>query len=307
LIDAQTRVHAWADRFEGSAEDIFRLQDDVTEKVIIAITPRVERAEIERAWRRSSGNPDANDYYWKALAYLAPATDKNIDRALDLLGKATALDPGFASAYALAMICHANRLSFGSIKDLAREQSEVARLWRIVALVGNDDGRALAGAGWAVAYMLRDLPSAKELIDRAVELNPNLVNAQASGGWISLWLGHPELAVEQLSRAQRLDPVSTSFPIPMAHAFYFLERYEEALDQAQHFLRRHPDHHPALRIGAASAAFAGRTDEARQLACRLLEVDPAFSVSRIGKYLGPYRRQEFVEKYAEGLRRAGLP
>lgn len=307
LIDAQTGAHVWAERFDGSAEDIFKLQDDVTEKVIIATAPRVERAEIARAWRRSSGNPDAYDYYWKALAYLAPATDKNLDQALDLLGKATALDPGFASAYALAMACHANRRSFGSIKDLARAQSEVARLWRIVALVGNDDGRALAGAGWAVAYMLRDLPSAKELIDRAVELNPNLVNAQAYGGWISLWLGHPELALEQLSRAQRLDPVSTSFPIPMAHAYYFLERYEEALDQAQHFLKQHPDQHPALRIGAAAAAFAGRTDEARQLACRLLEVDPAFSVSRIGRYLGPYRRPEFVEKYAEGLRKAGLP
>ncbi|WP_312016938.1 adenylate/guanylate cyclase domain-containing protein [Bradyrhizobium jicamae] len=307
LIDALTGAHVWADRFEGSAEDIFRLQDDVAEKVIIATAPRVERAEIARAWRRSSSNPDAYDYFWKALAYLAPATDKNTDQALELLSKATTLDPGFASAYAQAMVCHANRLSFGSIKDLAREQSEVARLWRIVALVGNDDGRALAGAGWAVAYMLRDLPSGKELIDRAVELNPNLVNAQASGGWISLWLGHPEIAVEQLSRAQRLDPVSTSFPIPMAHAYYFLERYEEALDQAQHFLQRHPDMHPALRIGAASAAFAGRDDVAHQLACRLLEVDPAFSVSRIGKYLGPYRRQEFVEKYAEGLRRAGLP
>jgi adenylate cyclase len=190
LIDSQTGAHVWADRFEGSAEDIFKLQDDVTEKVIIATAPRVERAEIARALRRSSGSADAYDYYLKALAYLAPATAQNTDQALDLLSKATALDPEFASAHALAMHCHANRLSFGAVKDLAREQSEVARLWRIVARVGSDDGRALAGAAWAVAYMLRDLPSAKKLIDRAVELNPNLANAQAYSGWISLWLGH---------------------------------------------------------------------------------------------------------------------
>ena len=157
-----------------------------------------------------------------------------------------------------------------------------------------------------MAYVLRDLPSAKELIDRAQELNPNLVTAQANGGWISLWLGHPELAIEQLSRAQRLDPTSDSFQIPMAHACYFLERYEEALDQAQRYLRRHT-HHAALRIGAASAALAGRGDVAHQLANHLLEIDPAFSVSRLSEYLGPYRRPEFVEKYAEGLRRAGLP
>jgi hypothetical protein len=157
-----------------------------------------------------------------------------------------------------------------------------------------------------VAVEFADLGD-KELIDRAVELNPNLVQAQANGGWISLWQGHPELAIEQLRRAQRLDPASDSFLLPMAHASFFLERYEEALDQAQHLLRRHPDAHAALRVGAASAAFAGRADVAHQLASHLLEVDPTFSVSRLNEYLGPYQRPEFAEKYAEGLRRAGLP
>jgi len=71
-------------------------------------------------------------------------------------------------------------------------------------------------------------------------------------------------------------------------------------------LRRNPDAHPALRIGIASAAFAGRT-EANQLAAHLLEVDPAFSVSRLREYVGPYQRIEFLEKYAEGLRRGGIP
>jgi adenylate cyclase len=93
----------------------------------------------------------------------------------------------------------------------------------------------------------------------------------------------------------------------LAHTCFFLERYEESLDQAQHLLRRDPDAYSALRIGAASAAFAGRGDVAHQLASHLLEVDPAFSISRLSEYLGPYRRPEFVEKYAEGLRRAGLP
>jgi tetratricopeptide (TPR) repeat protein len=139
-----------------------------------------------------------------------------------------------------------------------------------------------------------------------VELNPNLANAWINGGWINIWLGHPELAIEQLSRAHRLDPVSFTFAA-MAHACYFLDRYEEALDQAQHMLRRNPDNHTGLRIGAASAAFAGRVDEAHQLVARLQAVDPAFCISRLREYLGPYQRPEFVEKYAEGLRLAGLP
>jgi TolB-like protein/class 3 adenylate cyclase len=172
LIDAQTGAHVWADRFEGSAEDIFKLQDDVTEKVIIATAPRVERAEIARALRRSSGSTDAYDYYLKALAYLTPATAQNIDQALDLLSKATALDPDFASAHALAMVCHANHRVFGSTKDLAREQSEVARLWRIVARVGNDDGRALAGAArFIMASAVNFGDSSVSLTDSVSQLN----------------------------------------------------------------------------------------------------------------------------------------
>lgn len=93
----------------------------------------------------------------------------------------------------------------------------------------------------------------------------------------------------------------------MAHACFFLDRYEEALDQAQHMLRRSPNNTVGMRIGAASAALAGHADVARQLATRLRAADPLFSTSRLETYLGPYKRRDFVEKYAEGLRIAGVP
>src|SRR6476660_1409148 len=171
LIDAQSGAHVCADRFEGSPQDVFELQDEVTEKVVVAIAPRVERAEVARALRRASENTDAYDCYLKGLASVTPFTAQKADQALDLFNKASALDPDFASAFGMAMVCHANRLTFGLADDRERERSEVTRLWQIVARVGNDDSRALASAGWAVAYVLRDLSSAKQLIDRAVELN----------------------------------------------------------------------------------------------------------------------------------------
>jgi TolB-like protein/class 3 adenylate cyclase len=308
LIDAQSGAHVWADRFEGSPEDIFEFQDGVTEKVVAAIAPRLERAEMARASRRPPGNADAYDCYLKGLACLsAQLSPQRIAEALDLFSQASALDPDFASAYGLAMECHAYRLGFGLAKDLAQERNEILRLWQIVERVGTDDGRALAATAWTVAYILRDLSSAKRLIDKAVELNPNLSKIWEDGGWISIWLGAPETALQQLSRARRLDPASEMTSMPMAHALFFLDRYEEALDEATHMLRRHPDGHGALRIGAASAAFAGQAALARQLASHLLEVDPAFVVSRLSEYLGPYQRTEFVVKYAEGLHRAGLP
>ena len=93
----------------------------------------------------------------------------------------------------------------------------------------------------------------------------------------------------------------------MAHARFFVGEYEKALGLAEGMLRHNPDAHVGLRIGAASAAFAGHIDMAHGLAARLQVIDPAFRVSRLREYLGPYQRSAFVEKYAEGLRLAGLP
>ena len=309
LIDAQSGAHVWADRFEGSPADIFNFQDEVTQKVVVAIAPRVERVEIARALRRSSDNTDAYDCYLKGLACLFPVTTQNVNQALDLFNKARTLDPDFPSAYGMEMFCHAQRLAFGLMSDVEAARKEVMGLWQIVTRIGNEDGVALAQAGWAVAYVLRDVSSAKALIDRAVELNPNLANAWVNRGWLNVWLGRPEQAMEDLNRGQRLDPnAATSTVISaMAHAYFFLGRYGEALAHAELLLRRSPDAHPGLRIGAASAAFGGRADVANQMAARLRAVDPRFSISRLSVYLGPYQQPEFMEKYAEGLRRAGLP
>ena len=311
LIDAASGAHIWADRFDGALQDVFEFQDQVTEKVVGAIAPRVERAEIVRTWRRPPSNTDAYDCYLRGLACLSPMTADGLEQALGLFTKASALDPDYASAYGMAMHCHAHRfdLLLAEADDIAHRRSEISRLWPIVARVGQDDGVALGEAAWAVAYLLRDLSSARQLIDRALELNPNLASAWANSGWINIWQGHPDLAIEHLDRAERLDPGSlrlTSF-VAMAHARFFLGEYEKALGLAEGMLRHSPDAHVCLRIGAASAAIAGRIDTAHRLAARLQVIDPAFGVSRLREYLGPYQKSAFVEKYAEGLRLAGLP
>jgi len=209
----------------------------------------------------------------------------------------------------MEMFCRSQRLAFGHVTDRAIEKDEVVRLWQIVVRIGSEDGVALAQAGWTVAFVLRDVSSARALIDRAVELNPNLADGWVNSGWLNIWLGQPERAMEHLSRGQRLDPNSTNSTVlgAMSHAYFFLDRYAEALVHAEHQLHRNPDAHPALRIGAASAALGGHPDVASQFAARLQAIDPAFSISRLSDYLGPYQRREYVEKYAEGLRKAGLP
>ena len=187
LIDTASGAHTWADRFEGALDDVFEFQDQVTEKVIGAIAPRIERAEVVRAFRRLPGNPDAYDCYLRGLACFSPVTAASMEQALALFTKATALDPDYASAYGMAMYCHANRFGYGMASDAAHERSEISRLLQMVMRVGQEDGVALGQAAWAVAYVLRDLSSAKQMIDRALVLNPNLASAWTISGWINVW------------------------------------------------------------------------------------------------------------------------
>jgi adenylate cyclase len=307
LIDTASGTHTWADRFDGVLEDVFELQDEVTQKVVGAIAPRVEQAEIARALRRPSDSTDAYDCYLRGLACIYPVTSESVDRALELFEKAIAFDGGYASAYGMAIFCHTNRVGFSLARDIDKEKCEVARLLEMIMRVGQDDGVAIGQAAFAVAYVLRDVVSAKRLIDRALELNPNLATAWTNSGWINVWLGQPQLGLDHLTLARRLDPTSHGTRMAAtAHAYFFLNRYEEALAQAEEILRANPDAHPALRIGAASAAFAGRSETAHRLAGHLQTIDPAFRVSRLGEVLGPYQ-QTAIEKYAEGLRLAGLP
>jgi TolB-like protein/class 3 adenylate cyclase len=307
LIDTASGTHTWADRFDGVLEDVFELQDEVTQKVVGAIAPRVEQAEIARALRRPSDSTDAYDCYLRGLACIYPVTSESVDRALELFEKAIAFDGGYASAYGMAIFCHTNRVGFSLARDIDKEKCEVARLLEMIMRVGQDDGVAIGQAAFAVAYVLRDVVSAKRLIDRALELNPNLATAWTNSGWINVWLGQPQLGLDHLTLARRLDPTSHGTRMAAtAHAYFFLNRYEEALAQAEDILRADPDAHPALRIGAASAAFAGRSETAHRLAGHLQTIDPAFRVSRLGEVLGPYQ-QTAIEKYAEGLRLAGLP
>jgi TolB-like protein len=309
LIDATSGAHTWADRLEGALEDVFAFQDEVTGKVVAAIAPRLVQAEIERARRRPPGNTDAYDCYLRGLYCLSAASADGVMEAMRLFTQASALDPDYVLAYAMTMNCHVTRKGFGLVEDIEHERTEVTRLWRIVMRIGQDDGMALSQAAWAVAYVLRDLASAKRLIDRAVELNPNSATAWTNSGWIYVWLGYPEIALEHLGRAQRLDPGGNSPPRweAVAHALFFLDRHEDAMGVVEQMLPLGPDQHPGLRIGVASAALAGRSDVAHRLAADLHSVDPAFAISRFSEYLGPYQKAEFVEKYTQALRLGGVP
>jgi TolB-like protein len=308
LVESETGNHLWADRFDGALEDVFTLQDVVTERVIAQLAPSVEQAEIERARRKPTENLGAYDCYLRGVALLQTLSRENFDETIGLFRRALELDPEHSSALGRLLTCLANRKGWGIFDHSASERAEVARLVPRAVRIGRDDAVALGHTAFAIAYVLRDLPFAHEQVDRALTLNPNLSGAWTYSGWIHLWSGNPTTAIEHLSRSIRHDPlgIAGGRRSGLAHAHFFLDRHEEALQWGEGHARDNPHAHPAFLIGAASAAFAGKMDQAQRFAASLKQIDPAFRVSRLEDYLGPYQH-EFLEKYKQGLRLAGLP
>jgi TolB-like protein len=310
LVDTATGAHLWAERFDGGLSDVFDLQDQVTESVVGAIGPAVEKAEIERAKHKPTESLDAYALYLRGLARFYQFGNRQAnDEALRLFNRVIELDPDFAAAYGRAAHCYVVAKISGWISDRANEIAEVRRLAHRAVELGKDDAIALTPSGWALAYVVRDLEAGAGLIDRALALNSNSAEAWCYGGWVKNFLGEPEPAIERFARAMRLsplDPLAMGMRSGIAHAHFLLGRYAEAASWAAMALQDNPDYQTGLRLAAASNAMAGRPEPVHKAMARLRQLNPALRVSTLKDLVGPWRVED-LSRYEEGLRQAGLP
>jgi adenylate cyclase len=314
LIDASTGSHLWADRFEGAIQDVFELQDHVTESVVGAIAPAIERAELERAKRKPTDSLDAHGHYLRGLAKLYQFDIRHtvaaLEEALHSFQGAIDIDPDFASAYAGAAACYVSAKAAGRrIATSANEMIELKRLSQRATELAKDDAWALTLSAWALAYSGGELRAASSVIDRALALNSNLAEAWHCSGWIKNWLGQREVAIERFARAMRLSPFDQHIAIMktgIAHCYFFLGQYDEAANWAALAFQDAAENQVVLRIKAASHILAGRAEEAQEAIARLRQLNPALRVSNLKEVLGPYG-QEDLSRYEEAMRRAGLP
>jgi adenylate cyclase len=311
LIDATTGAHLWADRFDGGLGDVFDLQDQVTERVVGALAPAVETAEIERARYKPTESLDAYAIYLRGLAkFYQYGNQIATTEALRLFNSAIELDPDFALAYSHASHCYAHAKTNGWFSGTTNEIAEASRLAQRALEHGKDDASVLCGSGWALAFVVRDLGVGTGLVDRALMLNSNLAEAWRCSGWMKNWLGEPKLAIEHFARAMRLSPLGrwlVDIQSGIAHAHFFLGRYDEAASWAAMAVQDNPEFQAGIRISAASNAMAGRPEQAQQTVHRLQRLNPTLRVSNLNHVLGAYRRAEDLTRYEEGLRKAGLP
>ena len=310
LVDATTGANLWADRFEGTLEDVFDLQDKVTTSVIAAISPQLEKAEIARVKRKPTENLDAYDTYLRGMAAFHQWTREGTESALRDFYRAIELGPDLAAAYAMAAMALARRKGNGWMVDRGSEIAELERLARQAARLGQDNAVALSLAGFSLAQAAGQLDDAAAFVDRALVLNPNHASVLLASGWVKVWLGELDQAIEHLNLAvslSPLDPFVHMMLIAAAHAHFFAGRLGESVQCAEKALRVQSDARPGLRIAAASYALAGRAGEASTVLARLRQLEPHLRVSNLRDALGAYRHREHVTKYEDALRKAGLP
>lgn len=309
LIDATPGVHIWAERFEGTLDNIFDLQDQISASVVGAIVRQLEQAEIERARRKPTDSLDAYDYYLRGRANLNLGTREAIDEGLPFFYRAIELDPDFASAHAMAAWCHFWRKVNGWMTDRPREIAEGTRLAHRAVELGKDDAVALTRGGHALAHFVGDLDMSIALVDRALALDPNLAAAWFLGGFLRTERGDPDNAIDYFSRAMRfspLDPEMFRMQAGMALAHLLAGRFDAASSWAEKAYRELPSFLMVVGIIAASHALAGRSDEAQRAMSHLRQLDPTLRVSSLADWL-PLHRPKDLATFADGLRKAGLP
>ena len=289
LIDATNGAHLWADRFDGSLEDVFDLQDQVASSVAGVIEPALQAAETTRSASRPKSDLTAYDLYLRAHAlYLSPA--QQIREALRLMEQAIARDPRYGPALAgAASCCQRIRFNDQTEDSEANRRKGIDYARRALEVAGDDPG-ILANAAQALASFGEDIGAMIALADRALAHNPSYARGWLVSGTLRQWAGQCDIAIEHLEISLRLSPRARLGPafLNIGAAHFFSRRFDEALPKLLLAIQDDPSSSMAHRTLAACYAQLGRLDDARESIMRLRSltsvVAPDLSFLRIAQH-----------------------
>ena len=308
LIDAASNHHVWADKFDGALADVFELQDKITEQVVSAIAPALEAAEIERARIARSDNLNAYDLYLRAKACWDQVTYTANQKGLCFVRQAIEAAPDYAIAHALGAELYVQRNSAAMPFDRDREVPEALCLARRAAELSRDHPEVLTSAAATIGNLLGDT-AANAMLDRAIELNPNLARAWGLRGMGALFVSEPERAIEYAQRALRLSPLDPGRYVTLATmslAFIQLERYDEAYQWAEKAYDARETTTTARPL-IVSATLSGRRARSEEIVKKLLVEHPDMTVQRLLQGLSRWHGEKEKRQLQEALRLAGLP
>jgi TolB-like protein len=308
LIEAATGYHVWADRFDGNLEEVFDLQDRITEHVVAAIEPNLQFAEIERLRRRTTTNLNAYDHLLHAQQLEYQFTDDSLTAAIRHCKQAVDIDPIYAPAMALAAYCYGERRFQGWTRDIPGETREGLQFTEQALEHGKFDPNVLWMCALAAWQLGLDTKRAQELAYRSLETNPNSAIACTIAGWIEAYSGHYSTGKELLGRAQRLsprDPRAWFTASGMAIAHLGEGRFEEGAAWARKALAQNPRYTVAMRLLAANLANLGNIEAASDAVAQFLRIEPDLTIAKLRARL-VFMNPDLWNNLTHGLRLGGL-
>ena len=309
LIDAHTGHHVWAERYDRELDDIFDLQDEMSQTIVSALEPELSAAERERAVNKPPDNLGAWEYYQRGLHYSWSWEQDNNQTAIDLFREAQRRDPAFAPAYAQEAYAHYQSVVLAWTDDPDSRLAE-GRKAADKALQCDDRDAVAYFASARIHMMYGEHDACIAALERSLELNPNFAQSYHALGMVLALCGNQDESRRQSEKAERLsprDPILIGFRAAHSLASLLAGDYEESILWGHKVLQIPKDcgYWPHALIAAASAHL-GRMDDARA-ACEAARLTmPDLTVSYLEKTL-PTKHEGGLEPWLSGLRMAGLP
>ncbi len=298
----------WSNRFEGSLDDLFSLQDRIASETVAQVDPELHQRRWAAGGFAKTEVAAAHHSVLTAIQGIFRLDRPKFMRARELLSRAIDADPDYAAAHAWLAYWGIMAVGQGWAED-AHEVTEMAGASAERAvLLDHLDARAVAVAGHVKAYLLHDVRGALHLHARAIELNPNLPIAWTLSSWSKIYSGDHATALRHGVMAQALSPRDphiffVEHALMVAHLFR--RELDEASGLAEVVLERQPGHASALRSYLCVLGHLGRTKDAEELLAKLSSIEPDISVGKL--IARPPFQADDLQYYADGLRRAGVP
>jgi TolB-like protein/class 3 adenylate cyclase/Flp pilus assembly protein TadD len=307
LVEADTGNHLWAERYDRAADDVFAIQDEITESVIGCIQPELYAAEHGRVRRKTPQSLDAWECFIRGMFLYSRHSDKGTKEALDVLARAVELDQNYAQAHGLRAVCLAWR-TFQGWEDRDTALASVTEGANRAVACDPQEPWAHLALGFA-AMAKRHNSDAVGAFSRAIDASPNFAYAHGLLGSAHGLAGRPDQAIECIDRGVRLSPrdiFGDEYQLYYAFAHFQAGRYAEAASAALLAIQQRPDHPVLYIMAAASCGLGGETDKARGLVAQLISLVPNISAADLEKNFN-YTRQDDRSKLAMGLRAGGMP
>ena len=306
LIDTESGLNIWAERFDGSLKDVFTLQDEVLDKVVSELEVKLTAQEQANLKKPTAANVEAlQEYFWGRATY-GRVTKQENEAARKRYRRAIELDPNFAQAYAALALTYLDdwRRRWGAGREASI--SKAIDLAQQAIQIDPSVPQAHFTLGYIYLYVHKGHDRAIEEAKKALALDPNYADGYALLSSAYFFSGHPEKALPLDRKAMRLNPASSFlYFVHLGRSNYFQKKYEQALEAFQNAEERNHVYITNHLWLAATYAQLNQLEEAAWEVDQILTLEPDFSLEH---WLDtrPIKKVEHRQHLLDGLHKAGI-